>query len=312
MRRLAALALALLCLLSGCSSRTEPQRITLVLKTPVETAEFWEEALDGAYAAAEELGVALEVASAPSEMAVDEQIDLMEQAIDTLPDAIILVASEYVRLNDVTNQAVAAGIPVVTMDSDVSTDARSCFVASDNYEIGQTIGGQLKDLIPSGQVAVLTHSGISSSGINRVEGIEDALEGSGITIVEVADCQNSLDLAREQALELLERYPDLAGFACVNEVCNLGAAEALTDLDLGGRLVVVGCDNSQQQIQYLEQGVIQAIVIQRPFNMGYLAVEQALQVCMGRPVSSFTEIPCVAITQENMYNSENQKLLFPF
>ena len=308
----ALLAAALLLAAGGCSGGGGTPQFTIVLKTTVDTAQFWQDALDGAHSAAEELGVELTVMNAPSETAVDEQIEIMEDAIAAGPDAIILVASDYVRLNDATNAAVAAGIPVVTMDSDVSTDSRSAFVASDNYQIGRTIGEQLLSLLPEGQVAVLTHSSVSSSGVNRVLGIQDALAGSGLEIVQVADCRNDPDLARETALDLLAEYPELDGFACVNEVCNLGAAAALTERDLGGELAVVGCDNAQQQIRYLEQGVIQAIVVQRPFNMGYQAVEQTLRVYRGLPVSSFTEIPCVAITQDNMYNSENQKLLFPF
>ena len=306
-------ALLLLLLPAGCSGGKAPPEITLVLKTTVETAEFWQEAVDGARSAAQELGVELTVTGASSETAIDEQIAVMEDVIATLPDVIILVASDYTRLNDVTNEAVAAGIPVVTMDSDVSTDSRSAFVASDNYQIGRTIGEQLLSLLPEGQVAVLTHSSVSSSGVNRAQGAMDALADSGaIEVTGVYDCGNDPEKAREIALELLEQYPELAGFVCTNEVCNLGVAGVLTELGLGGELAVVGCDNAQQQIQYLEQGVIQVTVIQRPFNMGYQAVEQALRVHQELPVSSFTEVPCVAITQDNMYNSENQKLLFPF
>ena len=117
-------ALLLLLLPAGCSGGKAPPEITLVLKTTVETAEFWQEAVDGARSAAQELGVELTVTGASSETAIDEQIAVMEDVIATLPDVIILVASDYTRLNDVTNEAVAAGIPVVTMDSDVSTDAR--------------------------------------------------------------------------------------------------------------------------------------------------------------------------------------------
>ena len=98
---------------------------------------------------------------------------------------------------------------------------------------------------------------------------------------------------------------------CTNEVCNVGAANALVELGMGGRVYVVGCDNSQRQIQFLEQNIIQAIVTQRPFNMGYVAVQQAVRVANGEQTDDFVEVSCVLITRENMYTQENQKLLFP-
>ena len=52
-------------------------------------------------------------------------------------------------------------------------------------------------------------------------------------------------------------------------------------------------------------------MVQRPFNMGYLAVEQAVLLASGEQVESTVEVPCVTITQQNMYTQENQKLLFP-
>ena len=103
----------------------------------------------------------------------------------------------------------------------------------------------------------------------------------------------------------------IRGFVCTNEVCNVGAANALVDLGLGGKVYVVGCDNSQRQIQFLEQNIIQAIVTQRPFNMGYMAVQQAVRVANGEQTDDFVEVSCVLITRENMYTQENQKLLFP-
>jgi len=79
----------------------------------------------------------------------------------------------------------------------------------------------------------------------------------------------------------------------------------------GNKVYVVGCDNSQRQIQFLEQNIIQAIVTQRPFNMGYMAVQQAVRVAQGEKPEDFVEVACVLITRENMYTQENQKLLFP-
>ena len=302
---------ALLGVSSGCSASSKQLKIALVLKTTVETAEFWEQVMDGVESAAEKYQVDLHVSGASAETEIDEQIAVMAEVIEEKPDVIILVASDYDRLVPSTEQAVAAGIPVVTMDSDVNTDARTCYVASDNLEIGRNLGSALADIVPEGQVAVLSHSTAASSGIDRASGAVEVMEENGIEIVGVYDCANDMETAGEITENLLREYPDLAGFVCTTEVCNLAAAQVVKE-GRSGEIAVIGCDNSQQQIQYLEQNVIQSIVIQRPFNMGYEAVEQAVKVAAGEDVPAFTAIPCVRITRDNMYNSENQKLLFPF
>ncbi len=310
--KLSALLLAL-ALLTGCTAQDRPLEVALVLKTTVETAEFWEQVMDGVYSAVDEFGVQLTVASPPSETAVEEQIAIMEETIQASPDVIILTSSDYDRLAPVTEAADAAGICVITMDSDVHSDVRKTFVASDNYQIGLELGRRMRDVLDAGQVAVLTHSTVASSGMDRAQGAVDAMASNPeLEVVGVYDCENDGTKAKAIVSRLLDAYPALSGFVCTNEVCNLAVAAQLTALDLGGRVAVIGCDNSQQQIQYLEQNVIQAIVIQRPFNMGYTAVEQAVRAARGEPLPDFTEIACVAITQDNMYNFDNQKLLFPF
>ena len=297
---------------SGCRRTSKPLEVALVLKTTVDTAEFWGQVMDGVESAAEKYGVTLHVDGASAETEIEEQIAVMEDTIATAPDVIILVASDYDRLVPATEQAVAAGIPVVTMDSDVNTDARTCYVASDNLEIGHNLGTELVNTIQEGQVAILSHSTTASSGIDRARGAMGVMEESGIEVVGVYDCGNDMQKAGQITESLLKEFPDLAGFVCTNEVCNLAAAGQLVKEGRSGEIAVIGCDNSQQQIQYLEQNVIQSIVIQRPFNMGYVAVEQAVKVANGEDVPEFTAISCVSITQDNMYNSENQKLLFPF
>ena len=314
-RALAALlaAFLLLPLFSGCSARGDPVRVTLVLKTEASVAEFWEMLLSGVNAAAEEYGVELTTVTSSTETAIDEQIALIETVIADKPDVMILSAADYDRCAAVTEKAIAAGIRVVSLDTDVNAEGRSCFVASNNYQIGVDMGTQLAQYLPSGgKVAVIQHMQTTTSGTNRTQGAMDALSRyPNIEVLGAYCCENSLEKAQSITKQLLAEHPDIAGFVCTNEVCNVAAANTLVELGLGGQVYLVGCDNSQRQIQFLEQNVIQSIVVQRPFNMGYLAVEQAVLLASGEHVAERVEVPCVTITQQNMYTPENQKLLFP-
>lgn len=306
-------ALALLGMLAGCSAGAGRVRVTLVLKTEASVAEFWEMLLSGVHAAAEEYGVELTTVTSSTETAIDEQIALIEAVIEDKPDVMILSAADFDRCADVTERAIAAGIKVVSLDTDVNAAGRSCFVASNNYQIGVDMGTQMAQYLPDGgKVAVIQHMLTTTSGVDRTQGAMDALTANPkIEVLGAFCCENSMEQAQRITKELLAEHPDIAGFVCTNEVCNVGTANTLVELGLGGQVFLVGCDNSQRQIQFLEQNVIQAMVVQRPLNMGYLAVEQAVLLASGEHVEERVEVPCVTITQENMYTQENQKLLFP-
>ena len=179
-------------------------------------------------------------------------------------------------------------------------------------EKGPPLAPPVPYLPEGGKVAVIQHMLTTTTGIDRTRGVLDALNEAGnIDILGSFCCDNSTEQARAITTELLSEDPEIRGFVCTNEVCTVGAANALADLGMGGQVFVVGCDNSQRQIQFLEQNIIQAIVTQRPFNMGYMAVQQAVRVAQGETPEDFVEVACVLITRENMYTQENQKLLFP-
>ena len=308
--------LLLLCLLlnlAGCAAAQKPLRVTLVLKTVTEVAEFWGTLLSGVEKAAEEYGVELKVLTSPREIDIDKQIELIRQVTADKPDVMILSAADYDRCAEATEEAIAAGIGVVAVDTDVNAEGRACFVGSNNYQIGQEMGSQMASYLPEGgKVAVIQHMLTTTTGIDRTRGVIDALTQAGnIEILGSYCCDNSTLRAKEIPTALLEDEPDIRGFVCTNEVCNVGAANALVELGMGSKVFVVGCDNSQRQIALLEQNIIQAIVIQRPFNMGYMAVQQAVRVANGEQTDDFVEVSCVLIPRENMYTQENQKLLFP-
>ena len=122
MRKLKSIAVCALCLclllgLAGCAAAQRPLRVTLVLKTETDVAEFWGMLLSGVRKAAEEYGVDLTVRTSPTETAIDEQIELIRQTAAEKPDVMILSAADYDRCAEATEEAIAAGIPGMQRDS---------------------------------------------------------------------------------------------------------------------------------------------------------------------------------------------------
>lgn len=314
-RAIAIMLLFILPLGAGCkAAESSAPRVTLIMKTDRDAIEFWDVTLTGVEAAAEELGIDLTVVGTAAETMVDEQIQHMEDAIRNKPDVIVLIATDYDRLAPVAQKAVDAGIKLLTLDSDVNCDDRLCFIASDNMEIGRLLGEQMHAALPGGgKVVIIGHLAETSTGIARVTGAQEQLATyDNIELIGTYYCDNYHERAKEIVMELMAAHPDIAGFIGTNEVSNLGVAYALEELGLEGKVKLVGCDNSQLQVQYLEKNTIQSIVIQRPFSMGYMAIEAASKVAAGEEVPAFIDSGCVMINRDNMYDPDNQKLLFPF
>ena len=130
-------------------------------------------------------------------------------------------------------------------------------------------------------------------------------------IVDVVFCDSDYDKAYLLMLELMEKYPDIDLVAGLNEYSAVGAARAIKEK---GRqdIRVVGIDSSLEEIQFLEEGIFEIIVIQNPFKMGYLGVEAAASLLNGEKVVKHIDSGCELISNDSVYTEENQKLLFPF
>ncbi|HEY5562433.1 MAG TPA: substrate-binding domain-containing protein [Clostridiaceae bacterium] len=91
-----------------------------------------------------------------------------------------------------------------------------------------------------------------------------------------------------------------------------GIAQAVKELGKTNSIKIVGFDSSYTIISDLENGIIDAIVVQRPYNMGYLSVKAAVDAIKGKKLPSNIYTNFQLITKENIYTPENEKLLFPF
>jgi ribose transport system substrate-binding protein len=80
---------------------------------------------------------------------------------------------------------------------------------------------------------------------------------------------------------------------------------------LAGKIRIVGFDSTPDEIEFLESDVIDSLIIQNPFSMGYLGVKYAVDAMNGKPVPKIVDTGSKVINKDNMYLPENQKLLFP-
>lgn len=288
-------------------------KIEMILKAKANPPDFWMNVEQGANMAAAEYNVDCEVMGPASEAQIDKQIELVKKAIAKQPDAIILAASDYKELAPICQEADRKGILIITLDSDVDYGKPHSFVGTDNYAMGEKLAQLVNGLVnDTEKFGIVGHVKTVSTAMEREKGVLENLKKCSDQFVGISYCNGSVDLAKNEAIEMLKTHPDIGCMVGLNESSTLGIAYGIQKLGLQNRVKLVGCDCSEKEIELIEQGIIHASVIQNPYSMGYISVQNAVQILNKEPVPNFYDTGSVIVSKQTLYTTENEKLLFPF
>jgi ribose transport system substrate-binding protein len=294
-------------------SAKDPLRIIYIPKTNDPTNEFWSALIGGVKMAAKEYNVKLKIVSPDVEEDYNRQNELIEWAIKQKPDAIALSPADYSKTTSAAEDVVKNKIKLVFIDSTVDKNVQDSVVATDNFLAGEKMGEYMKKFITSDtKIAIVGHVKTSSTAIERERGIRSGLGEDEKRIIDVVFCDSDSKKAYQLTEKLLEEYPDISMIAGLNEYSSLGVARAIKSMGLKNKVKVIGFDSPIEEIELLEEGIFQGIITQKSFNMGYLGIEEAVNLINGKKVEKNVDSGSQLITKDNMYSEENQKLLFPF
>ena len=134
----------------------------------------------------------------------------------------------------------------------------------------------------------------------------------GIKVVAKEYCNSDSKLAEDMAREIIAKKEKIDAIVALNADASVGVAKAIEGVKLAGRIKIIAFDNTLEEIEFLDRGVIQATIMQNPFSMGYLGVKHAVEAAEGKKIPGRIDTGSKVIRKENMYLPENQKLLFPF
>lgn len=292
---------------------SEAWSLIYIPKTEDGTNDFWTSLISGTRMAAQDYNASLEVLAPQREQDVEQQNAFLREAISKKPDAILISPSSFDASDELLEEAKAEGITITFVDSYTESNIQDLTVATDNLEVGRKLGQYARTLVDEdSQIAIVSHVKGVSTAIEREQGFREGLGDYQDNVVEVVYCDSLFDKAYELTEELMEKYPDLEMIAGMNEYSSVGAARAVLARDAGERIQVVGVDSSQEAVQLMEKGIFKGIVVQKAFKMGYLGVRETVRYLEGEKVDASTDSGCELVTPENMYDSEIEKLLFPF
>lgn len=291
----------------------EELRMIFIPKIVDEDNDFWKLLIEGAQMAAVENKVELTIVAAEKEEDYKEQNALIEWAIAQKPDAILLTPSSFTESTPYVKKVAEEGIPLILVDSEVDEDVADTVITTDNVRLGEVEGEYMRQYATeNSQIAIVGHVEGSSTAIEREKGVRKGLGEHEDKIVDVVFCDSDYDKAYRLMIELIDKYPDIDLVAGLNEYSAVGAARAIKERQLQNQVHVVGIDSSLEEIQFLEEGIFEIIVIQNPFKMGYIGVEAGVKILHGEKVPRHIDSGCKLISNDSVYSEENQKLLFPF
>ena len=308
-------------LASGSCLQAAEKAYTIAVIPKGTTHEFWKSINAGAVKAQRELTAAgtkvdLIWKGPLREDDRDQQIQVVENFMTRHVSAIVLAPLDSRALVRPVHNAVQAQVPVVIMDSDLKSDDYVSFVATDNYKGGVLAGEEMGKLLGGkGNVILLRYAVGSASTEAREAGFLDALKKfPDIKLISSDQHAGATrELAYQASQNLLNRFGREAnGVFCPCEPPTIAMTKALRDLGLaGGKVKMIGFDAGSQSVLDMQNGDVQALVVQNPLLMGYLGVMTAVKHLEGQKVERRIDTGVQLVTPENMNEPGIKELLHP-
>ncbi len=310
---MAALLVAVTGLMSPGVAQTRECSLIYIPKIKDDTNDFWSSLISGCKMAAEEYGSKLEIMAPDKEENIEEQNRLLKAAIEKEPDAILFSPSSMSASDKLLKKAKEKGIRITYIDSYTEEELQDLTVATDNVEAGRRLGEYARTLLDKdSRLAIVSHVKGVSTAVEREQGFREGLGDYAKNIVEVVYCNSLFEKSYELTNELMKKYPDLEMIAGMNEYSAVGVGRAVSDAGAKDRIAVVGVDCSQEAINLMEMGVYKGIIVQKAFRMGYMGVEETIHMLNGDSVAKNIDSGCELVTPDNMYDSDIERLIFPF
>lgn len=254
-------------LLAGCGgSRHDPTEKYFLVASNIKLP-YWQAAGSGVASAAKQLGVPVTMVG-PDTYDPQAELQIFNDVLSKKPSGILVSAADPKVLQPAIDNAIAQGIPVITIDSDAPTSKRLVFVGTNNYEAG-VMGGKIANQLLGQKGSVIVYTITDQENLQeRMQGYKSVL-GDRIKILQVVNVKGDPRITFDTTNDIIEKgtlKPD--GFICLEATACKEVADVLNRHKVSGK-VIVAMDTDKDTLDWIKQGVIQATVAQKPFTMAY-------------------------------------------
>jgi ribose transport system substrate-binding protein len=302
-------------LISGCERHSTKEVFYLV--TANKALPYWQTAASGFNHGAAQYKVTAKVVG-PDGYDAQAELTELDNAIKAKPAGILISVADAAVLQPKIDEAINAGIPVITIDSDAAASRRLYFIGTNNEEAGELGGKRLiEKLHGKGNILVFTFSGQPNTE-ERLKGLKDVLSAKpDIKIVEVIDVKGDPRIAFDKAQEVLPETgaKKIDGFIALESASGKMISDAIKRSNATDR-VLVAFDVNQDTLDGIKAGTIDSTIAQKPYTMGYEGLKALDEVFHNPPkqlgkdysVDSFSPYPVFVDTGTSLVDKNNVDL----
>lgn len=310
------LALLLSCLCGCGADAALPVRHSVALIVKSTDSEFFLSVFAGARAAATEYNLDLTIAGPETEEDYETQNWMIDRAVEDGAEAIVFSAVGYEENAAAIDAAAESGVHIVSIDSGVGSGHVSAYIGTDNYAAGKMAAQAALERVEGPlRVGIVNYNEGTANGQERVRGAVDALTESGrARIAAVTTTLVDAPRAQTDTIALLLDHPEINVLIAFNEPTSVGVARAIQVLERPDDIFFVGFDSNVVTIDGLQDGCVDALIVQNPYAMGYLGVESAYKLLAGQGggLEAVVDTSTQIVDRENIFTMDGQKALFAF
>ena len=291
-------------------SSLDERRIAVIPKGT--SSVFWESVRLGAQKAGDEFGYEISWNGPELESDRERQIQIVEDFIALKVAGVVLAPNGSNALVPKVEEMFAKNIPCVIIDSEIDTDKYVSFAATNNYQGGVIAARRMgKILNGKGKVIVTKFMPGSGSTTNRENGFIDTIEKEfpDIEIVDTKYGMATVETALQAAEDLLTKHAQLDGLYASNASTSVGSAQALQSQGRADSIKMVGFDAEETLIDKLRSGVVDSLVVQDPYKMGYIGVKTLVDKINGKEVPKLIDTGVELVTLKRLEEPKIKALL---
>ncbi len=255
----------------------------IYLITMDKSNQFWMVMDNGAREMASMLGVTY-IWNAPLTRNVNRQIQIFHNAVVAGADAIMLAASDPIKISGAVEEAKVKGVKIIYVDAPAFEEA-VITLATDNYTAGKIAGEnmfyELEAIgVTYGSIGIIGVTPENRTTVNREMGFRDYFKSfDRYQILETIYTNGDPELAKQATEKYIGDNPNLVGIFSTNEGATLGMGYALRENDIN--IIGIGFDITEIIQEMIKDNTIKAVMVQNPFTMGYLGMAQSIAALRG-------------------------------
>ncbi|HUO17439.1 MAG TPA: substrate-binding domain-containing protein [Verrucomicrobiae bacterium] len=302
----------LLGLTLSCNSAHDSNEYFVLVSANLQVP-YWKAAAAGFTNAATQMKVRSDILG-PQTFDPKAERDALDDATQRKATGILLDVTDAGLLKDGISKAIAAGIPVITIDSDAPASKRLFFIGTNNYQAGFTGGQRLaQELKGKGNVVVFTMPDQPNLQ-DRLRGYKDALARTPqINIMRIVDIQGDPRIAFDTTTQMIGKERDkVNAFVCLEAQSGKEVASVLSSYHVSDK-VVMAMDTDPETLDWIQKGGIVATIAQKPYTMAFVGMQSLDNLYHHKPPSldedwskdSYSPIPSFVDTGSALIDKNN-------